>query len=145
MTTRIDLSSIEGKNAAMNLADRIKLSGGRPVFELVPQKRSLSQNDMIHALYGDISKQIEDQSIVDITRECKLRYGVPILRAEDPSFRKLYDSAIKDHLTYEQKLQAMDILPVTSRMDKEQCSTYITQIISEYSKQGYALADPRQC
>ena len=105
MTTRIDLSSVEGKNAALHLADRIRLSGRRPVFELVPEKRSLSQNDMIHGLYGELAAQIEDQSIVDITRECKLRYGVPILRAEDPSFRKLYDSAIKDHLTYEQKLQ----------------------------------------
>ena len=143
MTTRIDLSTEQGKEAACNLADRIKLSGGKPIFELIPEKRTLSQNDMMWELIRELARQIEDQSVVDLTRECKLRYGVPILRAEDPAFRKVYDTAIKK-LTYPQKLECMDIIPVTSRMSKEQGSAYISSILSEYSKQGYALADPRQ-
>ena len=105
-------------------------------------KRTLSQNDLVNALYGEIARQVPDQRQIDIRRECKLRYGVGILRAGNAQFRSMYDTAIKGNLCYEAKLEAMDILPVTSLMTKAQCTEYIETVIREYSKQGYSIVMP---
>lgn len=139
---RFDLGSDYGIEALRAFVANARLAGKRPVFELVPEKRSLDQNAMFYALYQQIATQSGDQSINDVRRECKLRYGVPILRASDPEFKALYDKCIKDALTYEEKLQSMDILPVTRRMSKEQGTEYIDTILREYSNQGYSLISP---
>lgn len=101
--------------------------------------RSLSSNALSHVWYETVSKQLGEQTPEEVRCECKLRYGVPILRAEDPDFRDMYDRSIKPHLTYEQKLQAMRYLPVTSLMTREQMKRYLTTLQSEYAKQGVAL------
>ena len=99
---------------------------------------------MFYALYQQIAQQRQEQSVNDVRRECKLRYGVPILRAESEQFRHLYDKGIKSTLLYEEKLEAMDILPVTRLMTKPQGTQYIDEIIRDYSRQGYALAHPSE-
>ena len=93
------------------------------------------QNDLIYMLYADIERYTEGEGIVDIRRRCKLHYGVPILRAHDEEFRKVYDKSVKP-LPYEDKLEIMDFLPVTSRMKKPQATEYIETIMREYSQRG---------
>ena len=97
--------------------------------------RTLPQNDLIYMLYADIERYTEGEGIVDIRRRCKLHYGVPILRAHDEEFRKVYDKSVKP-LPYEDKLEIMDFLPVTSRMKKPQATEYIETIMREYSQRG---------
>lgn len=111
-------------------------------IEIVPEKRSLDQNSMIYALYAEIAKQVEDQSVSDIRRECKLIHGVPILRAYDPKFKEIYDQSIRGHLDYEQKLKAMDYLPVTSLMNKKMAGEFITTVIRAYSQAGIYIQHP---
>ena len=145
MSERIHTWNLSSATVLKNFIEyvgQMQLAGKRPLFQEVPEKRSLPQNDLIYALYGEIAKQVGDQSVIEIKRECKLRYGVPILRANDAEFRSLYDNAIKHNLTYEQKLEAMDILPVTSRMNKEQGTEYIDTVIREYSKHGISIVMP---
>lgn len=101
--------------------------------------RSLSANAISHVWYAAISKELGEQTPEEVRCECKLRYGVPILRAEDPDFRAMYDRAIKPHLSYEEKLQAMRFLPVTSLMSREQMRRYLDTIQSEYAKRGVEL------
>lgn len=139
---RFDLTTESAMTAFLAFVAQMRLTGKRPVFELAKEKRSLDQNSMFYALYQQIAQQSGDQSVNDVRRECKLRYGVPILRATDGEFKALYDKCIRDTLTYEEKLEAMDILPVTRRMTKEQGTEYIDTILREYSKQGYALINP---
>lgn len=141
---RWDLSTDSTWNNFREFVSQMRLAGKRPVFELVPEKRSLDQNAMFYALYTQIAAQAGDQSVKDVRRECKLTIGVPILRASDPEFKLLYDKCIKDALTYEEKLAAMDVLPVTRRMDKKQGTEYIDTILRDYSKQGYALINPSE-
>jgi len=114
------------------------LAGKRPTVEFLPDKRSLSQNDLIHALYREIAAQAEDERLVDIVRYCKLHHGVPILRAADDAFREFYDTAVKG-LEYEQKLKAMDFLPVTSRMSTEQASQYVEAVSADYFSRGFEI------
>ena len=137
-----DLSTQEKFDNFQRFIDGMRLAGKRPKVEILGEKRTLSQNDLINALYGEIAKQVQDQSQIDIRRECKLRYGVPILRANNEKFRALYDNAIKHTLPYEAKLEAMDILPVTSLMNKAQGTEYIDSVIREYSKQGISIVMP---
>jgi hypothetical protein len=139
-----DVSTESGMAFFQNAVGQMRLAGKRPKVQLVPEKRSIDQNSMFYALYQQIAVQAGDQSVNDVRRECKLRYGVPILRVSDAEFKALYDRCIKDSLTYEEKLEAMDILPVTRRMSKEQGTDYIDTILREYSKQGYSLINPNE-
>ncbi len=77
--------------------------------------RSLDQNAILHAWITQIANELREQTAAQIKAECKLVYGVPILRAEDEEFREFYDRAIK-WMTYEQKLDAMAFVPGTSIM-----------------------------
>jgi len=105
--------------------------------------RSLDQNAISHAWYNEIAVQIADTP-ENVKCECKLRFGVPILRAEDPDFCEMYDTAIKNHLNYEQKLVAMRYLPVTSNMTKPQLSRYLEHIQMSYAQQGVIVEFPNK-
>lgn len=98
-------------------------------IEKYKHPRSLDQNDMINAMYRDIAEST-GEGVVDVRRKCKLHYGVPILRAHDEEFRRVYDKIVKPH-TYPDKLEIMDYLPVTSRMKKPQATEYIDTVQRE--------------
>lgn len=139
---RFDVSTDRGLDIFLDIRNGLLLAGKKAVFELVPEKRSLDQNAMSFALYKEIAGQLEDQTVAEVRAECKLRFGVPILRGANERFRAMYDKAIKDTLSYEEKLDAMEFLPVTRLMDKEQFSEYLDTVIREYSKQGIAITMP---
>jgi hypothetical protein len=139
-----DLSSETVQQNFLVHVSNLRLAGKPVRVQFVPEKRSLDQNAMIYALYKQIAEQLEDQSIQDIRRECKLRHGVPILRTGDPKFKAMYDKAIRGNLNYEEKLQAMDYLPVTRLMSKEQGTEFIDVVIREYSQQGLCLLSPSE-
>lgn len=105
--------------------------------------RSLDQNAISHAWYNDIALQIADTP-ENVKAECKLRFGVPILRAEDADFREMYDNSILRNLTYEQKLRAMRYMPVTSNMTKAQLSRYLEHIQTSYAQQGVMVTFPNE-
>jgi hypothetical protein len=141
--TRWDLSNETMLERFIAHVGALRLSGKRPIFEFVPESRSLDQNEMIHALYKQIAEQKQDESFKDIRRHCKLHSGVPILRRDQQEFRNFYDTALK-RLDYEFKLESMDFVPVTSRMNKKQASEYIEEVIREYSQQGLCLLHPSE-
>lgn len=97
--------------------------------------RSLTANALSHVWYGYADRMLAGQGVEigDTRQVCKLEIGVPILRAEDASFQDLYDKVVKPH-DYETKLQIMDLLPVTSRMSRDQMNRYLTAIQIRYAK-----------
>jgi len=101
--------------------------------------RSKSQNDKTHAWYEEIAAVLKDFDAQGWKRYCKLHHGVPILRAEDEEFKAFYDSAMKRSLTYEQKLTAMDFVPVTSIMKKSQLSKYFDAVRDDFFAKGVNL------
>ena len=68
---------------------------------------------------------------------------MPILRAEDEEFREAYDAVIRKTLRYDQKLVAMDMLPVTSRMTTKQISQYMQDVQDHYRERGVQLEFPK--
>lgn len=113
------------------------------VFEWHEQKskRSLDQNAISHAWYAEIAKALDSDNAECWKCYCKLHHGVPILRAENAEFRKVYDEAIKG-LSYEKKLQIMKILPVTSLMNTTQLSAYLEAVQADFMDKGVMLTFP---
>jgi len=138
---RIDCTTDSGWQALANVRANALLSNKPFVVQVVGPKRSLDQNAISHAIYAQVASQLEDQTVQEVRAECKLRYGVPILRAGSDEFRAQYDKVIKPH-DYETKLAIMEWLPVTSLMDKAQFSEYLDTVIREYSKVGVSIVMP---
>lgn len=110
----------------------------------IGKARSLDQNAISHCWYEQLARELREYDELGWKCHCKLNYGVPILRAEDEQFREFYDSTIKDTLTYEQKIQAMKYLPVTSLMTKPQLSKYLETMQEAFVRQGVVLEFPKE-
>lgn len=105
--------------------------------------RTGAQNRLSQRWYTDIATQLGDRDRETARAECKLRHGVPILRAENEVFRINYDRVLK-HLTYEEKLEAIKAfdLPVTRLMLLKQMTAFMDSVHQEYTTQGVRLTDP---
>ncbi|MGC7464235.1 hypothetical protein QT654_20615 [Xanthomonas citri pv. citri] len=104
--------------------------------------RTVDQNSLSHAWYEQVARELREDDARGVKRFAKLHFGVPILRAEDEEFRQSYDAVIKRNLSYEQKLVAMDMLPVTSRMTTKQISQYMQDVQDHYRTKGVSLEFP---
>jgi hypothetical protein len=89
-----------------------------------------------------VSRELGEDSPEGIKRFCKLHFGVPILLAEDEDFAEVYNGAIRYRLTYEEKLAAMELLPVTSRMTTAQLSRYAEDMQRHFAGFGVRLEFP---
>lgn len=105
--------------------------------------RSTAQNRLAQRWFTDIATQLGDQPHEDVRAECKLRFGVPILRAENEAFRISYDRVIKA-LPYEQKLDAIKAfdMPVTRLMTVKQMTAFMDEMQRHWTAQGVRLTDP---
>ena len=116
------------------------IAAGKKVSVTVKEfdKRSLDQNALFHTWMQQAA--IEDSQDDALGWKCyaKLHFGVPILRAEDDDFRRFYDGAIKG-LTYEQKKEAMKIIPVTSLMKTAQMSKFMDEVQRDFAKRNVIL------
>lgn len=145
MTTTITVNSAHSLHQAQKrIADEWEAHKFLRVSVRTGKNRSLNQNAISHAWYEQISRELGEGTPEDVKCECKLRFGVPILRAEDEDFREMYDASIKRHLSYEQKLKAMRFLPVTSLMTKNQLSRYLEDMQREYAGRGVRLEFPEE-
>lgn len=105
--------------------------------------RSNAQNSLAQRWFTDVANQLGDRTHEDVRAECKLRLGVPILRAENGAFRVSYDKILKP-LTYEEKLAAIAAfdLPVTRLMTVKQMTAFMDEMHREWTAQGVVLTDP---
>lgn len=104
--------------------------------------RSLNQNALSFEWYAQLARELPDHDADGWRCFCKLHFAVPILRAEDATFREFYDTALKSTLTYEQKIAAMRFVPVTSLMTKAQLSRYLESVQAEFIGRGVVLEFP---
>jgi len=94
--------------------------------------RSVEQNAVSHGWYAQIARELHEDTPEGIKRFCKLTLGVPILRGADADFCAFYDRALKG-LEYEQKLEAMKYLDVSSLMTTDQMLEYMTAMQDTYA------------
>lgn len=103
--------------------------------------RSLDQNHLQFLWANEFAAAMGDRTGEEVRHEWKLRHGVPILRAEDEGFRKVYDANLKG-LSYAAKLALMAYIPVTSLMTVKQMTAYLEAVQREALAQGVRLTDP---
>ena len=107
-------------------------------------KRSLRQNKLQRLWINEIAEQLSDQSPEEVRGYCKLTIGVPILRAENDTFRERYDAIVRP-LPYEQKLALMMEpldFPISRLMTTKQATAYLDGIHRHFSEKGIVLTDP---
>jgi len=93
-------------------------------------RRSLDMNRLVNQWYKDIADVRGDVTALDVRRECKVNYGVPILRREE-GHNWIYKQTI-DRMVYEQKLKAIDLFAVTSVMSTAQLKEYLQCMENDY-------------
>jgi hypothetical protein len=103
--------------------------------------RTKEQNRLQFLWAREAAEQRGDRTTEEQRNEWKLRYGVPIMRADSPQFREVYDRLIKP-LSYEEKIGAMELIAVTSLMRVRQMVQYLDAIERECAEEGVKLTDP---
>ena len=104
--------------------------------------RTGEQNRLQFLWAREAAEQKGDRTPEEQRNEWKLRFGVPIMREDSPEFRKVYDTLIKDRLSYEEKIEAMELIAVTSLMKVRQMVRYLDAIDRECAEQGVVLTQP---
>ena len=100
---------------------RVKIDAG---------KRTLSQNALKSVWYGDIAKYRGDVTAKDVERECKYKYGLPIIRRSQ--MQNYVHENITDKLPYEKRIKVMDCFAVTSIMSVKELKEYLEMMQSDY-------------
>jgi hypothetical protein len=116
------------------------------VVSITKGKRTIPQNRLQMQWIKEAAEQMGDRTFEELRGECKLTFGVPILRAENPEFRKAYDKHIKP-LPYETKLAMMREpfdFAVTRLMNTDQLTRYLDQLGQHFLEQGIVLTDPEK-
>ena len=89
--------------------------------------RTLPLNALSHAWYTKVAKEEKQHTEGEIKCLCKYHFGLPILRGEDEEFNDACERCI-DLLPYENKIAAMEYMPVTSLMNTNQFIRYMEAI-----------------
>ncbi len=126
--------------APSDKADQIELSNCQWIEASLPiAGRTKSQNAVWAVWYYLVSRELGEDTPEGVKCFCKLHYGVPLLQAQDSEFRALYEAAILNAFTYEQKLKIMRYLPVTSRLGKSEGCIYQRTLQDVYAERGIIL------
>ena len=104
--------------------------------------RSHAQNRLMWEWAGQFAAALGDRTADEVQKEWKLTIGVPILRAENDAFRAFYDRSLKPLVRHEDKLAAMEFVPVTSQMTVPQMRAFMDAIQRQGAEQGVTLTDP---
>lgn len=106
--------------------------------------RTTPQNRLQRQWMTEIAAQLGDRTPEDVRGECKLTFGVPILREQNEVFRKEYDEVVKP-LPYELKLRLMKEpfdFGVTRIMTTRQKTEYLDRVHRHFSEMGIILTNP---
>ena len=109
--------------------------------------RSIDQNSLLWKWYGEICDQLREQSPQELHNECKLTIGVPIIRAYPTKAQRRFCAVYEKHLaelSYEDQLDFIAAIPVTSIMSTSQMTKYLNELHKVYTiKRGCVLTEPR--
>lgn len=103
--------------------------------------RTKQQNRLLHKWFGEIAEQRGDMTAIQVKAEAKGFHGVAMMRAESDYFRERYDAATAGR-TMEQKLQILEIWPLTSLMSVPQMTRFMDDVSADYSAKGFRLTQP---
>lgn len=129
-------------------AEAIRLIDSGPV-EVIVQKfderdtdrrRTTAQNRLIYKIYQRIGKTLYGGDESHARNECKLRIGCRILYRDSKDFAETFDRVIRP-LSHETRMQAMNLISVSSIMTINQSTEYIKTIMTEYGQRQVYFLD----
>jgi len=100
-------------------------------IKIAKDSRTLRQNAWQFKAYSMLSRQ-GDMTAAEYRNYCKFKFGLPIRAAEDAEFATLLRPMLTA-LTYEQKIQSMTFVDVTSTFDVAQMGEYIDAITMAFN------------
>ena len=135
LKTPADLMAWLGTLSAMSFPMTVSATAG--------EKRSNPQNRTINMWYDEAAIKLGDTTTEDVRAECKMQFGVPILRRDNAAFRLGYDTDFKP-FPYETKRRLFKTLQpaVTSLMTVKQLNEYMDAMQQHFSSAGVVLTDP---
>ena len=113
--------------------------------DIVKGKHRTNEQNRLQMLWiKEAAEQMGDRTFEEMRGECKLRFGVPILRAENEIFREQYDRMVKP-LPMQTKIALMMEpfdMAVTRLMTTAQKTQYLDAMCRWFLSQGIALTEP---
>lgn len=105
--------------------------------------RREAQNRLAQRWFTDISRQRGDMTHEDVRADCKVSFGVPIMREENDAFRAGWDETF-GALGYEAQRKAVAALdvPVTRLMTVKQMTRFMDAVSVFWRTRGVYLTDP---
>ncbi len=103
---------------------------------ILGKKRSLNLNAISHVWYNQVANEERQYTAGHIKNLCKYAFGLPILRGEDSEAgRQFNEFCVKyiDHYNYDDRVEAMEHLDVTSLMKSKQFLQYMDDVQSHYA------------
>jgi|TARA_R110000796_G_scaffold131441_1_gene247003 hypothetical protein len=100
--------------------------------------RSIPQNAMIHSMISHVAEWYGN-TMKEQKCECKLDFGLPILRRDEERFEKIGE--MLDSLTREQALDVIEPIDITSAMNREQGAEMITTMLDYYPRHDLVWSD----
>ena len=111
-------------------------------FKSYKHDRSTAQNRLSHKWYSEVSKQGKEYTPEQVKSIAKLRWGVPILLADNEDFAAYWERVSPIFPTYEERHELlMPRTPVTSEMTTDQMSRYLNDF-QRVMGSKYNLTDP---
>ncbi len=133
------------REAVVDYIDHLSIEGQNWDVSINPHsdKRTLAQNALAFKWYQEIAAARQDMTVNEVRAECKLTFGVPILRRDNEKFRESYDRCLADK-SYESQMEFIEFteLPVTRIMNKKQLSEYMDKIDAVCRQRGIILTHP---
>lgn len=101
------------------------------------------QNRLVQRWFSDVSRQLGDHDREYIRADCKVTFGVPILRAENEAFCLSWDESF-GQLNFEAQRRAVKNLdvPVTRLMTVKQMTAFMDAMQQHWAGIGIRLTDP---
>ena len=103
-------------------------------------KRTLDQNSLYWKWISEIARHNGDTK-EEVERRLKLSHGCKILCRDNAKFLAFCQKTLKT-LPYDEMLEAMDYLNVSSIMTTKQMNEYLNEIEATYRQRGVALTVP---
>lgn len=103
--------------------------------------RTSQQNKLMWLWASGAAHQRGDVTPDEVQREWKLNHGIPILCEDSEEYRQFCTLTLK-RLTYEQRIEAMRYVPVTSEMKVRQMVKFMDTVQRECVERGLKLTDP---
>lgn len=111
------------------------------------ERRTLSQNALLHVWFADIAKHFGDRTEKQVKGECHRDLGLSIrlagVRDEDAQFTYVWErTGAKMNPEKQAGLLASEVLTLSSSMSTPQLREYMNKIEAEYLPMGVALTNP---